>query len=227
MLFIRHDRRAMFKPHRLLQVVLAACVALSAAQFDNFGGAFSDEFLASSFGSPNYNTLSSASVRDPRANTGLLKITMRPTRRRGRGGGGRVRAVGQPNILNRFNRQIVIVASRQLTRRYRPDIRRRLVISFTGRQRTRVRPTPRQEQSFTTRKTKLIRPWGVSAARNAAPAATPTYVHVDIALQFDSKSNIGSTRPPSAPSVWRRGGILKLNRGGCGAGAGRGSYSGI
>lgn len=48
---------------------MALCVTLAAAQF-NYGFDFNDGYLATSFGGPNYNQISSAAARDPRANTG-------------------------------------------------------------------------------------------------------------------------------------------------------------
>ncbi|KAG6450688.1 hypothetical protein O3G_MSEX006714 [Manduca sexta] len=57
-----------------IALVLCACVALTSAQFNHFGD-FSD--FATSFGS-NYNYLSSAAARDPRANTGPVLFPPSP-----------------------------------------------------------------------------------------------------------------------------------------------------
>lgn len=53
------------------------CLALSAAQYD-FGFDFSDGYLGASFGGPNFNALSAASSRDPRANTGPVVFPPSP-----------------------------------------------------------------------------------------------------------------------------------------------------
>ncbi|XP_014363782.2 uncharacterized protein LOC106715079 isoform X3 [Papilio machaon] len=54
-------------------VLLLACVAISMAQYNHFGGGFSDGYFSTSFGVPGYSGLSAAAGRDPRANTGIQR----------------------------------------------------------------------------------------------------------------------------------------------------------
>ncbi|XP_049868500.1 uncharacterized protein LOC126368515 [Pectinophora gossypiella] len=58
-------------------IVVCACIALAAAQYD-FGFDYSDGYLATNFGGPSYNMLSSAAARDPRANTGPVVFPPSP-----------------------------------------------------------------------------------------------------------------------------------------------------
>ncbi|KAM3963625.1 LOW QUALITY PROTEIN: uncharacterized protein ACR2FA_002147 [Aphomia sociella] len=58
-----------------IAVVLCACVALSTAQFGY--NTFAEDYLTS-FGSSNFNGLSSAAARDPRANTGPVVFPSPP-----------------------------------------------------------------------------------------------------------------------------------------------------
>ncbi|XP_014363781.2 uncharacterized protein LOC106715079 isoform X2 [Papilio machaon] len=59
-------------------VLLLACVAISMAQYNHFGGGFSDGYFSTSFGVPGYSGLSAAAGRDPRANTGPVLFPPSP-----------------------------------------------------------------------------------------------------------------------------------------------------